>query len=103
MKLFLAHKGTPLPGTYPNLAEAYIALFREFKLRWPRAIWGTQEAAGRGLTVEGRCELTPEEAKEMREELHRYDDRPNARDFVLPAQPVAPKDVEIELPRIIRP
>ena len=103
MKIFLAWRGTPLPGTYPDLASAYIAMFTEFKKRWPSAVWGTNEAAARGLTCEGRCELAPEEAKEMREELSRYDDRPVARDFVLPAQPVLPEDVEVELPRIIAP
>lgn len=91
-----------MPGTYPNLPETYIAMFTEFKKRWPSAIWGVQEAAARGLTAEGRCELTAAEAKEMREQLSVYDDRPTARDFVLDAQPVLPEDVEIELPKVLQ-
>lgn len=66
MKFVLHYRGSPLQEC-ATLVEAYILMRDEFKKRWPRAIYGTQEAAAHGYTVIGKTELTPHEARELRE------------------------------------
>lgn len=53
-----------------SLVDGFIAIRDEFKLRWPRAIYGQQEAAAHGFTLAGTPELTPEEARDLRADLH---------------------------------
>jgi len=96
---FIANRGDPLTnlGTWTDdepfyqspegfritaLMAAQFEMFREYKRRWPRAMWGFQEAAAHGLTVEGKTQLTPAEARQLREALSLYDDRPRVRDLV---------------------
>jgi len=99
MIYFIAYRGDPLPklGTWSDdlpyvgdngliidaLLAAKVEMYREFKRRWPRAFWGFQEAAAHGLTIQGRCQLTAAEARQLREELSIYDDRPRPKDLVL--------------------
>lgn len=54
-----------------SLVDAYVWVNREYKKRWPRAIYGQQEAAAHGLTVVGTPEITPEQARELRRSMRR--------------------------------
>jgi hypothetical protein len=72
MKYLVLYQGSPIAG-FPTLTSAYIFLGNEFKRRFPRALWGYQEAAAHGLTVEGTPELTPEQAQEVRRALETND------------------------------
>jgi hypothetical protein len=74
MRFILHYRGSPLQEC-ATLVEAYLVMRDEFKKRWPRAIYGTQEAAAHGYTVVGKPELTPHEAREMREGRVQIDDR----------------------------
>ena len=68
MKFIVQIHGSPLRECH-DLVEAYSFMRDEYERRWPRSIWGYQEAAAHGLEVVGKPELTPEEARELRSAL----------------------------------
>jgi hypothetical protein len=70
MKFVVHDHGSPVYQA-ESLVDAYVWINREFKRRWPRAIYGQQEAAAHGLHVVGTPELTPEEARELRAVMRR--------------------------------
>lgn len=68
MKYVVEFKGSPL-REFTTITQAYIFVHEEYERRWPRSMWGYNEAAAHGLTVVGKPELTPEEARELRAAL----------------------------------
>lgn len=66
MKFYLTYRGSPLEEC-ESLVHAYVLRKQEFKKRWPQAFYGPQEASAHGLEIVGKPEITPEEAREMRD------------------------------------
>ena len=65
MKFVVQLHGSPL-AEFDSLTAAYVFMRDQYELRWPRSMWGYQEAAAHGLAVVGQPELTPEQAREIR-------------------------------------
>jgi hypothetical protein len=59
------YRGDPI-AEVESLVAGYVRIREEFAKRWPRAIYGPQEAAAHGFTLVGTPELTPEEARALR-------------------------------------
>jgi len=73
VKYFLLFRGD-LVAQVPDLIHGYVLMKQEYKKRWPRAIYGPQEASAKGFSLEGKTELTPEEGRELRRLLDRNGD-----------------------------